>query len=363
NLPNYKIYLKLMIDGVTSRPFSAKTLPPLIKSHNHEIEEEVIKSSRELYCRPKEVIEKEINDWSGMMVGEDGNVTVPGEKFKAVCSSCGKETMVPFKPEPGRPVYCKDCIAKIKAGEMKPIRGTMNDIKYDESRYYKPLADLGIEFSEKAKPHRPVRPHAPTVPPVPRREKATQFKAPAAAKPSFFGGASRPATPYTPAAKPAPAPKPEKPRENVALREILHKTLSEKKILDVRPKAPPAPEPIKEEPGPEPVSLDALKKPAPQAEIKPASDRSASAESMNKLKEMIEEKALPPFFEPKPKSEPKPEPAPEPAPKVEEKISEPEPPKQEAPVQKEKPPEKPPLFGSASPAREVPEDVLRKILE
>lgn len=28
NLPNYHIYLKLMIDGVTSRPFSAVTLPP-----------------------------------------------------------------------------------------------------------------------------------------------------------------------------------------------------------------------------------------------------------------------------------------------------------------------------------------------
>lgn len=30
NLPNYHIYLKLMIDGRVSRPFSAKTLPPLI---------------------------------------------------------------------------------------------------------------------------------------------------------------------------------------------------------------------------------------------------------------------------------------------------------------------------------------------
>ena len=28
SLPNYRIYLKLMIDGVVSRPFSAETLPP-----------------------------------------------------------------------------------------------------------------------------------------------------------------------------------------------------------------------------------------------------------------------------------------------------------------------------------------------
>ena len=58
NLPNYKVYLKLMIDGVTSRPFSAKTLPPMVKSGNKEIEEEVIRSSRDLYCRPKEVVER-----------------------------------------------------------------------------------------------------------------------------------------------------------------------------------------------------------------------------------------------------------------------------------------------------------------
>jgi len=58
-----------MIDGVTSRPFSAKTLPPMVKSGDKKIEEEVIKSSRNLYCRPKEVVEREINDWSGMSLG------------------------------------------------------------------------------------------------------------------------------------------------------------------------------------------------------------------------------------------------------------------------------------------------------
>ena len=120
NLPNYKIYIKLMIDGVTSRPFSAKTLPPMVKSGNREIEEEVIKSSRALYCRPREVVEREINEWSGMSLGSDTDVGSGAmEKFPAVCSLCKKETTVPFKPEPGRAVYCKDCIAKIKSGEVK----------------------------------------------------------------------------------------------------------------------------------------------------------------------------------------------------------------------------------------------------
>jgi CxxC-x17-CxxC domain-containing protein len=31
---------------------------------------------------------------------------------KAVCSECGKETEVPFKPSGDRPVYCKECFMK-----------------------------------------------------------------------------------------------------------------------------------------------------------------------------------------------------------------------------------------------------------
>lgn len=146
NLPNYKIYLKLMIDGVTSRPFSAKTLPPLVKSGNKEVEEEVIKTSRELYCKSRASVEREINEWSGMSLGDGNDVPNGLEKYSIVCSLCGKEKTVPFKPEPGRPVYCKECIAKIKSGEVKVEKGGQDQIKYDEATFYKPLADLGIEF-------------------------------------------------------------------------------------------------------------------------------------------------------------------------------------------------------------------------
>lgn len=31
------------------------------------------------------------------------------EMFPAVCAECGKQTMVPFKPNGEKPVYCKDC--------------------------------------------------------------------------------------------------------------------------------------------------------------------------------------------------------------------------------------------------------------
>lgn len=36
------------------------------------------------------------------------------EMFSAVCVECKKETMVPFKPNPDKPVYCGMCYYKIK---------------------------------------------------------------------------------------------------------------------------------------------------------------------------------------------------------------------------------------------------------
>ncbi len=36
----------------------------------------------------------------------------PTETHKAVCTDCGNECEVPFKPDPSRPVYCRECWAK-----------------------------------------------------------------------------------------------------------------------------------------------------------------------------------------------------------------------------------------------------------
>jgi CxxC-x17-CxxC domain-containing protein len=33
------------------------------------------------------------------------------EMFSAVCSSCGKDTQVPFQPRGDKPVFCSDCFA------------------------------------------------------------------------------------------------------------------------------------------------------------------------------------------------------------------------------------------------------------
>lgn len=38
----------------------------------------------------------------------------PREMHKATCSDCGQECEVPFKPQEGKPVYCRDCYSKRK---------------------------------------------------------------------------------------------------------------------------------------------------------------------------------------------------------------------------------------------------------
>jgi CxxC-x17-CxxC domain-containing protein len=36
------------------------------------------------------------------------------EETTAVCSGCGKETTLPFRPTQGRPVFCRECFAQQK---------------------------------------------------------------------------------------------------------------------------------------------------------------------------------------------------------------------------------------------------------
>jgi hypothetical protein len=58
NLPNHHIYLKLMIDGVTSKPFSAVTLLPAQFTRSYA--GQVVDASRRKYARPREDVEKQI---------------------------------------------------------------------------------------------------------------------------------------------------------------------------------------------------------------------------------------------------------------------------------------------------------------
>lgn len=180
NLPKYHVYLKLMIDGVTSEPFSARGLPP-VYSKSMGNEEKVIRASRERYTKPREVVEDKIYRWSlgdkeierreaeaaknaGIVVDvftkkqetgqeprrdggrQDGRHQPPRAQFSgsqarpqssarptgaaaaksdaktmhpAKCDNCGAEIEIPFIPDKSRPVFCKDCLKKSRRGEIQ----------------------------------------------------------------------------------------------------------------------------------------------------------------------------------------------------------------------------------------------------
>lgn len=64
NLGARQIYLKLMIDGVTSHPFSAVTMPPVPEPEkNHG--QRAIAFSRAQFSKPRDEVEKNISDWVG----------------------------------------------------------------------------------------------------------------------------------------------------------------------------------------------------------------------------------------------------------------------------------------------------------
>jgi CxxC-x17-CxxC domain-containing protein len=190
NLPKYKIYLKLMIDGIAGNAFSAKTLAPIDIDPTKGNEDKVIKVSRERYATSAEEVEDKIKRWSGMLVEEKAreavrvarsaecivvqpkksqvfapikniapleikqniikeetttpvkslseNEPAPDVKilYDAICDTCGEKIQVPFKPDAQRPTFCKDCfkdyqraIARAKNREsicLPARRGSMN---------------------------------------------------------------------------------------------------------------------------------------------------------------------------------------------------------------------------------------------
>lgn len=62
-LSKYDYYLRLMIDGVASRPFSATGLPPVSGAEGQE--ETIVRASRERYGRPRAVVEEKMAAWFG----------------------------------------------------------------------------------------------------------------------------------------------------------------------------------------------------------------------------------------------------------------------------------------------------------
>ncbi|MBU2545030.1 type IV secretion system DNA-binding domain-containing protein [Patescibacteria group bacterium] len=116
NLAKYNIYLKLMIDGLAGRPFSATTLPPFEAEKISNVDK-IINESRERYANSRQKVDQDIIEWAGLEnIMETSMPMKKAEQvlYDAVCASCGKSTKVVFEPDGKRPIYCKNCLKKTK---------------------------------------------------------------------------------------------------------------------------------------------------------------------------------------------------------------------------------------------------------
>lgn len=124
NLGKYSIYLKLMIDGIAGRPFSATTLSPFALPEQSN-KEKIIKVSREKYSNPSKEVEEKIARWTGPL-SQSAVIPAPAAGpilYDAKCSRCGKDTKVVFPPDGVRPVYCKPCRNKIMQEKQEKQEG------------------------------------------------------------------------------------------------------------------------------------------------------------------------------------------------------------------------------------------------
>lgn len=51
------------------------------------------------------------------------------EMFKTVCSNCGKDCEVPFRPSGDKPVYCSDCFEKMRGSRNDSPRPQRSDFR------------------------------------------------------------------------------------------------------------------------------------------------------------------------------------------------------------------------------------------
>ena len=135
NLGKYNIYLRLMIDGLAGRPFSAETLPPFLKP-TISGQEKIIKVSRERHATQRKIIEEKIARWSGVLESSEAvPSTAPPQRANPVlydvqCCLCGRWTKVIFPPDGKRPVYCKSCLKKVE--QEKETSGRPSERKKEE---------------------------------------------------------------------------------------------------------------------------------------------------------------------------------------------------------------------------------------
>jgi hypothetical protein len=225
NLGFAQIYLTLMIDGVGSPPFSATTLPPFDPSPD-DVTGQVLKSSREQFGKPRDIVETSIKKWQDDSVP---NQEQPKPRYGATGAAKPREigeaaiswgkpaapravsTTAPIAP---RPVVTAP-VAVVVPVPVAPAPTVVQAVKVETPA---PQVQVHIH-TPKAPASRPATPrHAPAAPKVARQESP---------KPPLEGATSlRDALAAVTAKKPeveAPVEKAEhKPHHHHELKNTLH---------------------------------------------------------------------------------------------------------------------------------------------
>ena len=81
SLDAFSMYVKLCIDGMTSTPFSAKSLP--LRYEKFHLKDEIVQKSREKYGVPRAEIEEKIDKWSRQTYSEKGNRSINKERVES----------------------------------------------------------------------------------------------------------------------------------------------------------------------------------------------------------------------------------------------------------------------------------------
>lgn len=231
NLPKFHMYLKLMIDGITSEPFSAVGLPPA-EGETQNLDK-VIQASRERYARPKEVVEEKIMRWAGMGP-ESGLLDTELEKEL-------KEEQ-PEKIPTLNPREFKERMKLIQGSEQKIVPELPQKTEVKEAQAISMLDALksGQTISFGGKPAQAVQPKpvVKTSPPPPPPAPAAKSQQPPVSQPTPLKSISTspgplvsppepldlgiPPTPHTAhASTPPPAPQP-----GISLQALQHTTQS-----------------------------------------------------------------------------------------------------------------------------------------
>lgn len=185
NLAKANIYIKLMIDGVASRPFSAETIPPP-KLPAVSLEDVIIKNSRERYGTPRKIVDERISgEWqttSEAIVGEKidrrgerpmGEVLRPREERFSREPQSYRERIGPrqnqnqFQGARPRPAQFSD-VRPSQPRDMPPPR---------QERFQPPQNNRPNEPQERPAPGE-VQPERPHPPQLPRHERGSPEAAP-----------------------------------------------------------------------------------------------------------------------------------------------------------------------------------------